>query len=532
MYSQVKFVDLAQTEKTKIRQLRQSEPADGDWKTIGNLNFILKRYKEAVLAYTKGIEQGGNLIDLKANRSACYLALSEHKLALDDAESVLNIDDKHVKCIYRKVTALFGIKLYEDAVAYLENIKLESIPQNDRQILVDLMTRGKSYVAQSEHGDYPWCDLYRTESKYHDMADFTKTVIVKNSPMKGRGLFATKTIKPGELILASKALAYLEDIVPSGCDGEDTFILAEMNSKLNKKLVQILEENPNKCQEVYRLYAGPELGFSTIEPGVVDEQRIEAISIYNRFSSQETIDEMIKRNAGLWITPSYFNHSCVDSNSSWLNIGDFMFVRAVHTIYKDEEILISYQPPNELFAHNTLRDMYDFICSCRLCERNRSDDDSVTATRATIFSQLQKVLGKFKIPSQLRMQKADENEILRLFRSFEQTRKDAPDLNCCLFNELLVFGIFRMELNEFVKAANTFEKLYELCKNIPTYSLIAVDACVHIVLSYATVRKLPNAKIWLRILKKQANITYGTDKILHIKYDMFMNLIRDNGINV
>lgn len=523
MDSQAKLLEMALT--------AQNEPADGDWKKIGNLNFVLKKYKVAVLAYTKGIEQGGNLIDLKSNRSACYLALSKHKLALDDAESVLNIDDKHVKCIYRKVTALFGMKLYEDAVSYLENIKLESIPQNDRQVIVDLMTRGKLYVAQSENGDYPWCDLHITESKYHDMADFTKTVVVKNSPMKGRGLFATKTIKPGELILASKALAYLEDMVPNANTGEQ-------NSKLNQKLVQILEENPEKCQELYRLYAGPELGFLAIEPGVtssvefVDKQRIELIARYNRFSSQETIDEMIKQNAGLWITPSYLNHSCVGSNSSWFNIGDFMFVRAVHTISKDEEILICYQPPNELLAHNTLRDMYDLICSCRLCERDLSDDDSVTATRAAIFSQLQKVLGKFKIPSQLRMQKADECEILQLFRLFGQTRKDAPELNCCLFNELLVFGIFQMELNEFVKAAHTFEKLYELCKNIPTYSLIAVDACLHIVVSYATVRKLPNAKIWLRILKKQANITYGTDKILHIKYDMFMNLIRDNGLNV
>ncbi|KAG4069111.1 hypothetical protein HA402_008422 [Bradysia odoriphaga] len=517
-------------------RLRLTELAVDDWKSIGNRNFVLKRYEEAVIAYTKGIEQGVNLIDLMANRSACYLALSEYKLALDDAESVLYMDEKHFKCINRKVAALFGMKLYKDAVAYLENIELDSIPPNERRILVGLKTRANSYVSQSEYGDYPW--LYRREIKYLDMADFTKSVIIKDSAMKGRGLFATKTIQPGELILASKAWAFVEDTIPNAWQVGQKFVMLGINSKLTEQMEQMLNENPKKCQELYRLYAGPEMGFLTLEEGVtsnveiVDKQRIESISTYNRFAYHEPIDKMTKRMAGIWITPSYLNHSCVDSNSSWLIIGDFLFVRAVHTIRKDEEILICYQPPNELNAHKSLRETYDFECSCRLCQRDRLDDESVVATRATIFNQLETALGKFKIPSRLRMKKKDEHEILGLFRSFERTRRDAPELNCCLFYELLLFGVFQIELLEFVNAANTFEKLYKMCENIPTYSLIAVEACMQLVMSYAVARKFQNAQIWIRILKKKAIITFGTDKMLEIKYPTYMNLIRANGLNV
>lgn len=187
-----------------------------NWKRIGNQHFAHKRYNDAIIAYTKGIEEGDNSINMLANRSSAYLRLSEYKSALVDAEAALMIDGNHIKSIYRKVKSLFGLELYKDGMAFLEKIEIGSMPQTDAKIINDLVAKGKCYISQSENGDYQWDSIYEGQSVYHDMADYTNAVVVKETPTKGRGLFATKMIKAGELVLASKAFAYVEDNNP--CD--------------------------------------------------------------------------------------------------------------------------------------------------------------------------------------------------------------------------------------------------------------------------------------------------------------------------
>lgn len=123
---------MATTDETNNGQVRKGDLRVVDWKSIGNSHYDSKKYQEAVASYTKGIEQGDNLRDLTANRSAAYLAISEYQLALDDAETVLKIDENHVKCIRRKARALFGLMLYREATMFLEQIKLDSIPPNDK----------------------------------------------------------------------------------------------------------------------------------------------------------------------------------------------------------------------------------------------------------------------------------------------------------------------------------------------------------------------------------------------------------------
>ena len=45
---------------------------------------------------------------------------------------------------------------------------------------------------------------------------------------------------------------------------------------------------------------------------------------------------------GLWILPSYFNHSCIDKNVGRFFIGDSMFVRTLRLISKGEELYSSW----------------------------------------------------------------------------------------------------------------------------------------------------------------------------------------------
>ena len=83
-------------------------------------------------------------------------------------------------------------------------------------------------------------------------------------------------------------------------------------------------EEPDLCQEVYQLYAGPDL----VPAEKLDEESLRSINMkridniikYNAFGPRDSwqiykdVGETSLLNkdpgTGLWILPSYFNHSC------------------------------------------------------------------------------------------------------------------------------------------------------------------------------------------------------------------------------
>lgn len=164
-----------------------------DWKKIGNEHFASKRFNESVTAYTNGIDTEKSTssilwLDLLSNRSAAYLRLGMFSLALADAQSVLQIDETHIKCLFRKASAFFGMAQYEDAVGFLSNVSLEMSNEN-RKIIDDLILKGRKLSAQSRTGDYSWKDICRNvlQDHYHDLAEYKvqSTVVVKDTTNKG-----------------------------------------------------------------------------------------------------------------------------------------------------------------------------------------------------------------------------------------------------------------------------------------------------------------------------------------------------------
>lgn len=63
---------------------------------------------------------------LLSNRAAAYLGGKKFEKALDDANSVLEMDPKHAKCALRKAKSLAGLKLYEDCADFIrDQIKVQ-----------------------------------------------------------------------------------------------------------------------------------------------------------------------------------------------------------------------------------------------------------------------------------------------------------------------------------------------------------------------------------------------------------------------
>lgn len=525
-----------------------------DWKRIGNEHFVSKRYKDAVNAYTKGLEKQNisaeDQVDLLANRSASYLRLANYKLALIDAEAALAIDKFHVKCIYRKSKAFFGMTLYTDALEFLNMFPLSEMHENNRKVINDLLIEVKSLMAQSQDGDYPWMKICKSRvenSKDNfEFAEFKGPVIVKNTESKGRGLFATEMIKAGQLILASKAFAFVVDETPNeihfNVNTSTNCISDKTRTQLVSSIAHILKENPEKCAELYSLYAGPELGYLTCGDGAqpdsfhVDMQRIDATCSYNAFGTNSlkeisAVQESVSDCAGLWITPSFINHSCVDSNSSWQQIKNFIFIRAFHDIFAGQEILISYRPPNSLISQQNL-DQYNFICDCRLCERDRMDSSEIKAHRAYLLSQLENIMEKYLSNDNIFDVKMDGIEITRIMKSFIETRNDAPEMNLCLHDAVIVLsGCYYFKNKYFLETASNLTSLFNIVENIPAFSG-SLQICTNIIAALIHANQITSAKSWFEILKKRATLFYGTSEVIYILLPSTVDLMRKFGFDI
>lgn len=531
--------------KYRPKELLAGDSAfDTDWKDAGNKYFAQKRFGDAIKAYTNGINaekhsSSRNQLTLLANRSAAYLALHKYALGLDDAESVLIVDSTHIKCIFRKAKTLFGLSEYQKALIFLSDVSLDPLSIRHQQIVNDLIVESKSLILQSQTGAYPWLEIF--QNKFDELAEFVGPVIVKNTATKGRGLFATDAIQAGQLIMGSKAFARIVDNRP-----EEFFLNTRFEHKSGRKstkdraqtqliaeVAHILKEDPEKCQEVYNLYSGPE--FSNHLPigahgSVIDMKKIEAICLYNQFGKgQAGVIRVKERESGLWLSPSYINHSCVDANSSWFTRGDFLFVFAFHNIAKDEEILISYMPPT--VKRTTFFETHGFVCDCQLCIRDRQDDSTTQTKRSELIQRLDAILMKYEGAAMIPLDiKNDDVEITIILKSLSDLRTDAPELNLCYVDKIELLADVYLNNGQTLKALTILESVYDAVSKIPAFCSLSPSISTRFIGAYIILGQTNKVKEWIHILKRNCTMAYGTWKVIEVAFPFTYMAIRELGI--
>lgn len=98
------------------------------FKNVGN-DFLAdgkKRYKEAIQAYTKGLEEEAKDDKLNSiiygNRAQAYLNLNQFVEAVDDARKSVGLDATNVKAFFRGAKASFNLKLYRQCIKFCEEV--------------------------------------------------------------------------------------------------------------------------------------------------------------------------------------------------------------------------------------------------------------------------------------------------------------------------------------------------------------------------------------------------------------------------
>lgn len=238
-----------------------------EWKNFGNKQFVLKRYNDAIKAYTAGLSLCNyEDPDLLANRAAAYLNLERFTLALKDVDAVLKAEPSHIKAIHRKARALSGLAKYEEAISFLK----KAIHKNKKadKDLLQLLQKAESMFEQQKTGEYNTdAYLYSPFAKIEDWAEFFGPVEIKPIPGKGRGLVATDNLREGQLVMACKAYAVVfldpdkkkedDPVDDNVMHHEDVAYCHDFSGRwLVQKLYEKIKNAPETGSLLYQLFAG------------------------------------------------------------------------------------------------------------------------------------------------------------------------------------------------------------------------------------------------------------------------------------
>lgn len=214
-----------------------------------------------------------------------------------------------------------------------------------------------------------YTEAAKTRPPQLDHATYIGPVTIKASGISpgGRGLFTTKAVSAGDLLLCEKAFAHaFVDESSSGPRHVITTILIDPTSdtvsmgtklELTNIIIHKLRRNPSLTSTVTDLHHGsyePVEATSVDGVPIVDTFFICRIVALNSFgcplnSRESHINPTPEKNrafhsSGIWPQASYINHSCL-SNARRSFVGDMMIVRASRNLPPDTELTWWYQRP-------------------------------------------------------------------------------------------------------------------------------------------------------------------------------------------
>ncbi|KAK5050943.1 hypothetical protein LTR84_003502 [Exophiala bonariae] len=410
------------------------------WKAQGNFHFGKARYFSAIECYTKALEGCPTAEEaqiLRLNRALAFIKSKHFDGALSDLDSASKIQKPNEKALFRNASALYGLERYRDCCETLKTLCLE-YPKNGEARAE--LTRAINRLAEQKYGRYSFSQLYKKVSidgpRLLDQATFIGPICVKAAGFRGRGLFTTKPVKTGELLLCEKAFAYAPktqvDVAISILSPGYGIATEE---KLTTVVVQKLYRNPSLIPAITDLHHGSYKPVDVAEVDgtpIIDTFLVKRIINLNGFdcplSDRESYmtnpldgmdlvkkpDEMMSQGCGLWHMASYMNHCCI-RNVGRAIIGDMMIVSATKDLPADTELTTWYAIPsadNHTELQTTL-DGWGFNCDCEMCKDHQVTKESVLSKRKSLRADCQECAKDFEEMNVAKMES--------LFRALEDT---------------------------------------------------------------------------------------------------------------
>ncbi|KID83169.1 TPR domain protein [Metarhizium guizhouense ARSEF 977] len=354
------------------------------------------------------------------NRSLANLRLGHPEKALSDAVRGSHPGLTSEKGLFRQARALYELGEFGRCMERLNQLLESHLGNEDAH---KELIRAKARLDEQQSGKYAFGHLYKQARRTPPLLEFATyslIVEVRKSPGRGRGLFTTRAVSAGEVLLCEKAFAY------SYAGDDDAADQSQMLMNLSTKRMTVGGQARLLTQIIQKLYHNPQMSsaFKDLHHGdykavgvseadgtpVVDSFLVEKVISLNSFgaprSTFSTFFELSKRNTaeehkertyttcGIWLLASRVNHSCV-GNCRRSFIGDMQIIRATRDLEADTELFFSYRQP-------TLHESYEktqqhlrnwgFRCSCPLCENRQLTPVEAMRRRKTLNKELKKTL--------------------------------------------------------------------------------------------------------------------------------------------
>lgn len=208
---------------------------------------------------------------LLLNRCHARLSSQHYDAALEDAKAVLDLDLKNEKGLFRAARALYGLRRFKDCRDYLQNL-LAIYPKN-QAALTDVARCECRFQEEAGHFDFAAMldeAVAKSPRPHMDRADWVGPIEIRKCAIEshGRGLFTTKAVKAGDLLLVEKAFSTAFD---TGNDeiANTTAPLKDINSEKSVAVLKLraelatgtfvkLHRNPSVVPRFAALYPGPD----------------------------------------------------------------------------------------------------------------------------------------------------------------------------------------------------------------------------------------------------------------------------------
>ncbi|TPX16043.1 uncharacterized protein E0L32_000377 [Thyridium curvatum] len=407
-----------------------AKPPD-EWKAAGDAAFIQRDFPTAVYCYSEALEgiaedDSDARAGVLAKRTGTNLMLGHYDAAMEDALASRTGADSDWKSYFTAAKAAYGLCEYQSCKSFLESA-LEKSPKAPN--VQKEYERCLARLREEKEGVYGFRSMIAgvTRQNVHvDAASFLRNTKILESPLHGRGIFAARDIRAGELVFCEKAALMPNQYEP-----------ARASAALYAMMVRQLYDNPSLAKTILPLYGGdyPRTGLEgTIVDGVpvVDVFLLESIRLRNCFSSPLSTFENTKPGShddgkmakGVWVHASHMNHNCVP-NTMRSFVGDMFISRAVRDISAGEEMFQQYVPiRSDLAARQAqFKTNWGFECACPLCSGEAKSDMAKHKRRQQILAKVEKLGNKHKEPAKFVPESAIRT-VDRLARQLEELHEE------------------------------------------------------------------------------------------------------------
>lgn len=323
-----------------------------------------------------------------SNRAEARSRLRDFSQALEDCDRALQLQTEgtHLKPLFCKGKILLSLDRYAKALdCFRQASKLQIGGSSEN--LRGFLDRCKKLEFQSRTGALDVSDwvLNGFQGKPPEIAEYIGPVQIKKPEAGGgRGLFVTRNVEAGTLLLVTKAVAIGRAILDD--DGDESGRLVMWKDLVNKvisastrcrrTLRRIYALSSGKCEEevpdicLFR----PEFEMdNTHEEEKPEMSRILDILDVNSLMEDAASAKVLGKKSrdycgvGLWILASFVNHSC-SPNARRLHIGDCVSIHASRDIKAGEEITFAYfDVLLPLKKRRELSRRWGFSCNCKRC---------------------------------------------------------------------------------------------------------------------------------------------------------------------